>query len=252
MSKYLIVERDTVSTLLLNRPEKHNALNQEMINDIVDVLSDLQKDRSVKVVIVGTLGKNFCAGGDLDEFLESHEADLEDGFEAVDPGMSLFKLAFNLKKPLVVATKGICRGGGVGLSTLGHMSIAEEGTTFALTEVRLGLFPYGIYPLLAKNMGERRSLELALTGREFDCHQALSYGLIDEVSINSLDRAKEIASSIAEASIYSLESGIELYNLSMARYDEGFFKHAGLLRAVSFKTDSLGERVRKFLNRNRR
>ncbi len=251
MSKYLVVERGAVSTVLLDRPEKHNALNQEMIDDLVATLLDLQEDRGVKVVVVGTLAHNFCAGGDLDEFLMSHDADLEDGYEAVEPGMSLFKLAFHLRKPLIVATKGICRGGGVGLSALGHISIAQEGATFALTEVRLGLFPYGIYPLLAKNMGERRALELALTGREFDCDQALTYGLIDEISPNSFERANAIADSIARASLYSLESGVELYNLSMTRYDEGFFKYAGILRAISFKTDALGERVRKFLSRNK-
>jgi enoyl-CoA hydratase/carnithine racemase len=251
MTTYLEVDRSTVTVVLLNRPEKHNALNQQMIDELVSTLRDLQNDREVKVVVLGANGRNFCAGGDLEEFYAAHVASPEENYRAVDPGMSLFQLAFQLSKPLVVASKGVCRGGGVGLAGLGHINITETKTSFALTELRLGLFPYGIFPLLAKNMGERRALELALTSREFDSTMAQQFGLVDEVVDDSLERARELAAEISKASLYSLQSGLELYNLSMSRYDQGFFKHAGVLRAVSFKTSELGERVDLFLRRNR-
>lgn len=250
MREHLIVEGDRVRTIMMNRADKHNALSVTLTRELVEEIGIAQRDKDVRAVVLGAKGKNFCAGGDMEDFLASYSASLEQGYSDIGPSMDLFQLAFRLSKPLIVATKGSCRGGGVGLSALGHVTVSSPDATFALTELKLGLFPYGIFPLLSKNMGTKRSLELALSSRVFGASEAVAYGLVDEIADDPLQRALEIAESVAQASPYSVTSGIELYNSLVASVGSDVtFEHAGVLRLLAFKSEELAERVSGFLNK---
>ena len=148
-----------VLRLFLNRPDKRNALNVNLCRALIDAIQDADRDPGIGAILLAARGKSFCAGMDLAEIAPGNSADLALVHE------QLFTIGFRLGKPLVAAVHGAALGGGMGLVANCHVVIAENEATFGLTEIRLGLWPFLVYRAVAVGLGERRTVELALTGR---------------------------------------------------------------------------------------
>ncbi len=234
----------------LNRPDKNNALSEEMIGELTRTLSDADNNPNVWAIVLSAEGKNFCAGGDLDDFLTARDQPLEQGYQDIAPSMALFALGFQLRTPVIASVQGAARGGGVGLVALAHLVVAEPTATFALPEVQLGLFPFGIFPLLSRVMGPRRSLELALLGRTIDAEEGRTYGLVHQISGDCLQHAEDMGQMLASRSRLAVATGLQAYNHLT---DPGAwpFDYLGLLRQLTFKSDALGHNVQKFLARHK-
>lgn len=201
------LERNREGRLLrvaMNRPEKRNALDSGLCRELVAALREADADDSIGAVLLEGRGPVFCAGMDLDE--------------AVQPGaventavhQELFTIGASLTKPLVAAVHGAALGGGVGVVANAHVVVAAQGTTFGLTEIRLGLWPMVIYHAVAAAVGGRRAFELSLTGRIFGTPEALQYGLIHQAApaVEFEDRALDIAGKLASASSEAIRQGI--------------------------------------------
>lgn len=193
MNKPLILlESDQAGTarVTLNRPEVHNAFGDDLIAELIDILTQLDGDESVRTVVLGATGKSFSAGADLNWMKRmAGYTDAENFADAMQLG-ELMHLLNTLSKPTVIVVQGAAFGGGVGLIACGDIVIAADSAVFSLSEVRLGLIPSVISPYVIDAIGARAARRYFLTGERFDAREALRLGLAHEVvPQNALDSA---------------------------------------------------------------
>jgi enoyl-CoA hydratase len=183
----LLVERDGhVLRCTINREDRRNALSAGVARGLVKVFRDADLDPTIRIIVVTGAGERmFCAGGDL-------AADFSgDGVEGGVQGFAdLVTTMDGLGTPLVARVNGHCMGGGLGLMLGCDLAIAADDARFATPEVKIGLFPMMIAPLVLRNAGPKRGLEMILTGRKIDAKEAESIGLINRaVPRGELDNA---------------------------------------------------------------
>jgi enoyl-CoA hydratase/carnithine racemase len=189
--------------LTLNRPDKRNALDAALCRSLVTALEDASRDPAVGAILLTANGKSFCAGMDL--------AEIEQGANTGEINAvheQLFTIGPRLAKPLIAGVYGAALGGGTGLIANCHIVVASYEASFGLTEIRLGLWPFLVYRAVAAALGERRTLELALTGRIFRGREARELGLAHEVAEDAAARAGEIARMVAGFSPTALQKGM--------------------------------------------
>ncbi len=189
--------------LTLNRPEKRNALNVALCRALVRALDDAASDPAVGAILLTANGKAFCAGMDLAEIEQGADTEEIDALHE-----QLFTVGTRLTKPLIAGVHGAALAGGTGLVANCHIVVASHEASFGLTEIRLGLWPFLIYRAMVGALGERRTLELSLTGRTFEGGEARELGLAHEVAEDAAARALEIAQAVAEFSPTAVQSGL--------------------------------------------
>ncbi len=184
-----------VLRLTLSRPERKNALNQELAESLVEACQE-----PVSAILIDAEGDVFSAGMDLDEAT----------VRATRTHQRLFSLGATVTKPIVCAVQGPALGGGLGLVANAHIAIAAHGAQFGLTEIRVGMWPFAIWPSVVDAIGERRARMLALTGRVFGSREAVEWGLIHEAvpAIELDDRATAIAHQLADSSRTAISAGL--------------------------------------------
>lgn len=178
--KTLAVDVDArgVATLCLNRPEKHNALNAQLIADLTNAARALGQDDSVRVVVLKGAGKSFCAGGDLGWMQEQMAADPETRAQEAGKLAWMLQALNTLPKPLIGALHGNAFGGGVGMASVCDVAIGADHIKLGLTEVRLGIIPATIGPYVVARMGEGRARRVFFSGRIFGAAEAVDLGLL--------------------------------------------------------------------------
>ncbi|MHB1610675.1 MAG: enoyl-CoA hydratase/isomerase family protein [Sulfobacillus sp.] len=236
-----------VAHVQMNAAHNGNALSDAMVSELTTILRQVDQNPQVRSIMLSAAGKNFCAGGDLNDFRAAQSKPLEQGYRDIEPSMALFSFGLKIRTPIVAAVGGASRGGGLGLIAMAHVAVARPDATFALPEVKLGLFPFGIFPLLSRAMGPRRTLELALSSRVFGADDALAYGLIHQVSDDVQGSAEEIAIMLASRSNLAISTGLEAFNHLT---DPGSWPldYVGLLRLLTFKSEALAQNVERFLH----
>ena len=197
-----------VLRLTLNRPAKRNALSLAMCRELTAALERAERERGVGAVLLTATGSVFCAGMDLDEALE------DDAAENAAVHEDLFTIGSRLDVPVVAAVSGPALGGGLGLVANAHVVVAAQDSSFGLTEIRLGLWPFVVYRAVVLAAGERRALELALTGRIFGAQDALAWDLVHYVvqASEAEDRAFGIAAGLAASSPDAIRRGMAFVN----------------------------------------
>ncbi len=174
-------DRRGVATLRLNRPDKHNALNDIMIRELRDATAQLAVEEMVRVVVLTGSGKSFCAGGDFIWFEKNMERSrAERAFESGELGRMLRDLDA-LPKPLIGHINGHAYGGGVGMMSVCDITIGSSLSRFGLNEVRIGLIPANISPYVISRIGAANSRATMLSGASFDGNQAGAIGLLNFV-----------------------------------------------------------------------
>jgi methylglutaconyl-CoA hydratase len=170
-----------VARLVLNRPDKHNALNAAMIREITDAATRLANDNSVRAVVLSANGKSFCAGGDLAWMKEQFDADYPERILAASHLAAMLRCLDELPKLLVAVVQGSAFGGGVGLAAICDIVLAAPEAKFVLTETRLGLIPATIAPFLLCRIGLANIRRFALNACPFGVEEALAAGLVSEI-----------------------------------------------------------------------
>jgi methylglutaconyl-CoA hydratase len=183
VSTRLILETDTrgVASLTLNRADKHNAFDDTMIADLLRVLDNIEKDSSIRVLVLRAAGKSFSAGADLDWMRRMADYDQEQNLADARQLASLMYRLNRLNKPVIALVQGASFGGGVGLIACCDIAIASADAIFSLSEVRLGLIPSVISPYVITAIGSRAARRYFLSGERFDAARALQLGLVHEV-----------------------------------------------------------------------
>ncbi len=183
----LISVEQHVATVTLNRPEKRNAFNDEMIAELTTAFSDLGANDEVRVIVLAATGKAFCAGADLNWMRAMADYSYEENLADADKLAQMLKTIYECPKPTIAAIQGDVYAGGMGLVAACDVAIAVKIASFCLSEVRLGLVPATISPYVIRAMGVRAAQRYFLSAEVFDSKRARQLGFIHErVSEESL------------------------------------------------------------------
>jgi enoyl-CoA hydratase len=217
--KYLeLTNYQDIVVVTLNRPTALNALNNEMLTELDNVITNAKYDPNTSIVIFTGAGtKAFCAGADLTELVD---VDIFQSQRVIEKGQAIFRKIELLGKPTIAAINGYALGGGLELSLACTIRLASTNAKFALPEVKLGMIPgYGGTQRLPRIIGKSKALELLITGRRIDSQEALSIGLVNHVysQENLMEGAFQLANEILENSqiavsqlLQSVERGYDL------------------------------------------
>jgi enoyl-CoA hydratase/carnithine racemase len=242
MTSLQVSREDRVLRITLNRPGKRNALSADLCSAIADTVESSWDDGSVGCVLIDAAGEVFCAGMDLEEVLAGDASDKTAIHER------LFTLAARSSKPIVAAVQGPALGGGIGIIANAHIAVASHGTSFGLTEIRIGMWPFVIWRSVVAALGERRATELALTGRIFNLPEAVQWGLITEAvpAMELDDRATAIAMHLAESSPRAIQLGLSYLAACRGKDIETSGRLAREFRAEAFISEDFREGVTAF------
>lgn len=181
MSEIIINSTNSILTITLNRPEKRNALNDALINDLKAALQTADRDATLRAVVICGAGKDFCSGADLSALHKISESDVLGNHDDADNLRELFSIIRRVKIPVIAAVHGRALAGGCGLATACDLVLATETARFGYPEVKIGFVPAMVTAILRRNVSEKRAFALATQGFEFDAATAKDFGLINEV-----------------------------------------------------------------------
>ncbi|MDG4649104.1 crotonase/enoyl-CoA hydratase family protein [Roseibacterium sp. SDUM158017] len=188
----IAVDPRGVAQLTLKRPEKHNAMNAQMIAELAGAAARLGRDPAVRVVVLTGEGRSFSAGGDLAWMRAQMEADAASRAREARSLAEMLGALDAMPKPLIGRVQGQAFGGGVGLISVCDVAVGVEEAKFGLTEVRLGLIPATIGPYVVARMGAARARRVFFSGRIFGAAEAVDLGLLARaVPRDALDAAVE-------------------------------------------------------------
>ncbi len=184
----LTKQENQVFTISLNRPEVHNAMSAEMIAEIKEAFLQAEENEEVRIILLRGEGKSFCAGADLNYMKEIADYGLEENYQDGLRLAALFQTIYECSKPTIAVVHGAAFGGANGLLAACDIAIAGEQTTFAFSEVKLGIIPATISPFVIRRIGEFAAKDLMMTGRRFKAQEAFTYHLINKyLPENELD-----------------------------------------------------------------
>ena len=176
----------------LNRPDSHNALNADLIQEVTGCFREIERDDRVRVVVLSGEGRSFCAGADVGYMRDTAGFSYEENLEDARRLAAMYRAVEECPKPVVAKVRGAAIGGGAGLVAAVDVAIAEEGAVFAFSEVHLGIAPATIAPFVVRKVGPSHARRLFLTGERFGVEQAWAFGLAHEVAPDGgLDSAVE-------------------------------------------------------------
>lgn len=209
-----ILTENNVITIWLNRPEVHNAFNQEMVFELKHFYENSVNDLTTRLIILRGRGKSFCAGADI-KWLKSvinynFEKNYEEGLQLAQ----CLNAIYNCPIPTMAIVHGASMGGANGLLAACDFAYATEDTVFSLSEVKIGIIPAAISPYVLKRIGEFKTKELMITGRRFKGNEAEKYNLINR-SLSESELEKEIesvTSLILSSGPQAIKKGKELIN----------------------------------------
>jgi methylglutaconyl-CoA hydratase len=170
-----------VRTLTLDRPDKRNALNAELIAALKAALREADADAAVRVVAIEGAGKDFCSGADLSALRTIAGSSAMENLEDVDELAELFLLPRRMRKPVVACVRGRALAGGCGLATACDLVLASETAQFGYPEVKIGFVPAMVMAILRRSVPEKRAFELVVRGEPIGAAEAERIGLINQV-----------------------------------------------------------------------
>ena len=241
-----------ICTITINRPEKMNALNKTVIQELADAINTVYSDASIHAAILtGSGAKAFVAGADISEFLQ---LDAGGGAELAKKGQEIvFNRIENSPKPIVAAVNGFALGGGCELAMSCHFRLASDNAKFGQPEVNLGLIPgYGGTQRLTQLVGKGKAIELMLTGNMIDANEAKLLGLVNHVTSpeNLLEHTRTILQTILSKGPSAVSKVIEAVNASFDKSRNGYAEEIRLF-GECFGTTEMKEGVAAFLEKRK-
>ena len=177
----LLESADGIARITLNRPEKRNALNSELIEGLKDALRRAAAAGEVRAIVLSGAGSDFCSGADLSALEKIATASVAENLEDARSLMELFTLIRSIKVPVVAAVKGRALAGGCGLATACDIVLAARSSRFGYPEVKIGFVPAMVMAILRRNVSEKRAFEMVTLGAEISADDASSFGLVNRV-----------------------------------------------------------------------
>ena len=172
---------ESVAWINLDRPEARNALNPELIRELTEVFRWLDSRDDIRVIVLKGNGPAFCAGADLNYMKAMAQFSRAQNMNDAERLSKLFQAIYYCNKAVITVVHGACIGGANGIVATSDIVIAEAGTKFAFSEVRLGITPATISPFVVQKIGHTAAKELMLTGRRFTAEEAKDFRLVNVV-----------------------------------------------------------------------
>ncbi len=219
------VDEAGIATVIINRPDKLNALNNEVLNELSALTEAIEKHEKIGgLIITGAGEKAFVAGADIKEI---NFLDEKSGYQFSQKGQQIFQSIEDLRIPVIAAVNGFALGGGAELAMACHLRIAGDDAKFGLPEVGLGLIPgYGGTQRLTNLVGKSYALELILSGMQIDAERALKIGLVNRVDPNPALEAHNILRNIMKNGPLAVKKAMKA--ISIADGGQGFEKESEL------------------------
>lgn len=239
--------------LVLNRPEKRNALSARMIAELTDFAQSALARRDWRAVVLSGAGDVFCAGGDLEWMQAQMRAERSERMTEARKLAVMLKALNELPQPLIGLVHGGAYGGGVGLCSVCDLVLAAEDTKFGLTETRLGLIPATIGPYVISRMGEGQARQVFMSGQLFGAERAQSLGLIARVvSPNVLvEEGQKEASSYLATAPGAVAAAKALARRLGGFVDDQMIDHSIAALADIWETEEAKEGIAAFFERRR-
>ncbi|HYC39339.1 MAG TPA: enoyl-CoA hydratase-related protein [Chitinophagaceae bacterium] len=214
MYKTLVTENDQgIFVITINRPEKLNALNRQVLTELEAVVDEVYSNPEIKsAIITGSGQKSFVAGADISEFTG---LDPKQGMQLAKRGQQIFDKIENCPKPIIAAVNGFALGGGCELALACHFIYCSENAKFGQPEVNLGLIPgYGATQRLTQLIGRNRAMELLMSGNMISAKEAEQYGVVNHITSQEelLPKCKEILQTIGSKAPFAVAKVIESVN----------------------------------------
>jgi len=248
----LIESRDQVSTITLNRPDKRNAINTQMIAELQSALDSIEKTHDRVVVLTGA-GSTFCAGMDLSLLQAIATQSPSENQEDSRRMAKMFRRIWSYTKPLIAAVNGHALAGGCGIATLCDFTVAAPEAKFGYTEVKIGFLPAIVSVFLTRQIGDKRARDLLLTGRLIEAAEAKELGMINEIVPHDqlMHRAKELAEVLIAASPSSVTRAKRLLVSAAAATLDADLERAVLENARMRCTPDFKEGLASFLEKRK-
>lgn len=236
--------------IIINRPDKLNAINRQVMKDINDVMDEVYNNKDIRsAIITGSGTKAFVAGADISELTAINEAE---GMALAKFGQDVFFKIENSPKPVIAAVNGFALGGGCELAMACHFRIASENAKFGQPEINLGLIPgYGGTQRLTALIGKGRSTEFLLTGNMIDANTALQFGLVNyvvhaEELIAKTVSILQLINSKAPVAVSKCINAVNQAGRGIKGYDREIFNFS-----ECFATEDMKEGTKAFLEKRK-
>jgi methylglutaconyl-CoA hydratase len=251
MPSVLIETQDRTRIVTLNRPDKRNALNDELIAELKAALHDANADESLRTIVIRGAGKDFCSGADLSALQKIASASYEENVEDARIVAELFALIRSVRMPVIAAVHGRALAGGCGFALGCDLVVASTTARFGFPEVKIGFVPAMVAAILRRNLGEKKSFELLTQGFEFTAAEAHDLGLINRVVPDD-----ELSDAVMDlASVYTKVSGSAvamtkklLYEIDGMEFSVAVEKGV-VVNAVARMTGDCQKGIARFLNK---
>lgn len=252
MSELLIADEGKIRFLTLNRPEKRNALNEELVEALKAALREADANDGVKCVVLRGAGKDFCSGADLSALQKIANASLEENLEDARSLGELYKLIRSVRVPLIAAVKGRALAGGCGLSMACDLIVAETNAKFGFPEVKIGFVPAMVAAIARRNMSERRAFATLTLGEEMSAEDLRQAGIVHAVA-DEVDFEATLA-SISDRYASLSASAVQmtkrlLYDIDALTFDAAI-ELGAQVNAQARMTDDCKKGIARFLEKS--
>lgn len=241
-----------IATVTLNRPDVNNAYDDDMIAALLEGVTRLSVDDTVRLIVLRGAGKHFQAGANLKWLKRVAGESAEKNLEASRQTEAVVRLLDKCPKPTLAVVQGFCVGGATGIIAACDVVIAAADATFAISEVRWGLAPHPILPQLIAAMGARNVRRYAVTAERFTAEQANIMGLVHEVAVGlQLERTAQrtIEAILRNGPIAMAETKAKTLELAGAAVDDGLAEELARLHAEKRQSDEAAEGLAAFLEK---
>ncbi len=176
-----ISKQNNFTTVSLNRPDVHNAMNEQLMKELTECFKKLDKEKDTRIIVLTGKGKSFCAGADLNWMKSMVNYSKTENIKDSNILLELYETIYNCSKPVIGRVNGHAFGGGIGLFATCDITICTNNSKFAFSEVKLGIIPAVISKYISKRIKLSDMRRLFITGERFDSNYAKEIGLIDFV-----------------------------------------------------------------------
>jgi enoyl-CoA hydratase/carnithine racemase len=238
-----------VTKVTLNRPAKYNALSEELLSALEEVLNDIGSDTTIRVAILRGAGKAFCAGHDLKEMRDRpEEIYYQDLFRRCSQVMMTM---VQLPQPIIAQVQGMATAAGCQLVANSDLAVASTEARFAVSGINLGLFCSTPSVPLSRNVSRKRAFEMLMTGRFIDAQTAVDFGLINQVvAPEDLDTAvTALAQDIASKPRDAVRAGKALFYKQLEQNLSQAYAVAGEVMACNMMLDDTQEGIDAFIEK---
>jgi methylglutaconyl-CoA hydratase len=246
----LTVDKTGIATLTLQRPEKNNAIDDQMILELQTAFEELEKNSHVRVVILAAAGKHFCAGADIEWLQRLANASKAENIKDAKQLARLLRILYTFSKPLIALVQGAAMGGGIGLIACCDIAVGTPDTYFSFSEVKLGLVPATIGPYVIDAIGGRVARRYFLTGEQFDAKKARRWNLLQQiVPVENLPEAgRALAEILIENAPNAVQAAKRLIRLCKP-FPKKLLQETSTLLAEIRASAEAREGLRAFLNK---